>query len=152
LPDGSGLDWLRSRRSRGDTTPALMLTARDLLTDRICGLDSGADDYLVKPFAPEKLTARLRVGRIEIDLAARSAHLAGQRVELTAREWAILEALLLRAGRIVAKHDLERLVLGFDVEWASNAVEVHVAGLRRKLGREIVETIRGLGYRIGAQP
>ena len=167
LPDGSGLDWLRSRRSGGDATPALMLTARDLLTDRICGLDSGADDYLVKPFAPEELTARLRavcrrsagnassrrrVGQVEIDLAARSAHLAGQRVELTAREWAILEALLLRAGRIVTKPDLERLILGFDAEWASNAVEVHVAGLRRKLGREIVETIRGLGYRIGAQP
>ena len=167
LPDGSGLDWLRSRRSGGDATPALMLTARDLLTDRICGLDSGADDYLVKPFAPEELTARLRavcrrsagnassrrrVGQVEIDLAARSAHLAGQRVELTAREWAILEALLLRAGRIVTKPDLERLILGFDAEWASNALEVHVAGLRRKLGREIVETIRGLGYRIGAQP
>ncbi len=73
-------------------------------------------------------------------------------VDLAAREWAILEALLLRAGRIVPKPDLERLVLGFDAEWASNAVEVHVAGLRRKLGREVVETIRGLGYRIGAQP
>jgi len=90
--------------------------------------------------------------QVEIDLTARSADLAGQRVELTAREWAILEALLLRAGRIVTKPDLERLILGFDAEWASNALEVHVAGLRRKLGREIVETIRGLGYRIGAQP
>lgn len=164
LPDGSGLDWLSARRATGDLTPALMLTARDLLSDRVRGLDSGADDYLVKPFAPEELAARLRAicrrpagmggarrryGQVEVDLAARSVHLAGARVELTGREWAILEALILRAGRIVPKQDLERLVLGFDAEWASNAVEVHVAGLRRKLGRAIVETLRGLGYRIG---
>lgn len=164
LPDGSGLDWLRGRRRRGDATPALMLTARDLLGDRIRGLDSGADDYLVKPFAPEELAARLRavsrriagsadarrlIGEIEVDLAARTVWLTGQRVELTSREWAILEALLLRPGRIVAKADLERLVLGFDAEWASNAVEVHVAALRRKLGRAVVETVRGIGYRLG---
>lgn len=164
LPDGSGLDWLRGRRRRGDATPALMLTARDLLGDRIRGLDSGADDYLVKPFAPEELAARLRavsrriagsadarrlIGEVEVDLAARTVWLTGQRVELTSREWAILEALLLRPGRIVAKADLERLVLGFDAEWASNAVEVHVAALRRKLGRAVVETVRGIGYRLG---
>ncbi len=164
LPDGSGLDWLRARRAHGDTTPALMLTARDLLADRVLGLDSGADDYLVKPFAPEELVARLRaVGRrraggaqarlplagIEVDLQARTAWLQGQRVELTAREWAVLEALVMRAGRIVPKLDLERLVLGFDAELASNALEVHVSSLRRKLGRGVIETVRGLGYRLG---
>lgn len=164
LPDGSGLDWLRRRRAGGERTPALMLTARDLLQDRIQGLDSGADDYLVKPFAPEELAARLRavarrstgsgdvrrrIAAAEIDLTTRSAYRSGQRVELTAREWAILEALLLRAGRTVTKTDLERLVLGFDAEWASNAIEVHVASLRRKLGRDVVDTVRGLGYRIG---
>jgi len=164
LPDGSGLDWLRRQRADGDRTPALMLTARDLLRDRIQGLDSGADDYLVKPFAPEELAARLRavvrrssgtgdtrqrVADAEIDLTARSAYRSGQRVELTAREWAILEALLLRAGRTVSKTDLERLVLGFAAEWASNAIEVHIASLRRKLGRDVVDTVRGLGYRIG---
>src|SRR5687768_17182141 len=161
LPDGSGLDWLRERRARGDTTPAVMLTARDLLADRIHGLDSGADDYLVKPFAPEELSARLRAvgrrstggaasrrtfGEVEVDLAARGAFVGGQAVELTAREWAVLEALVLRAGRIVAKADLEKLVLGFDADVASNALEVHVSALRRKLGRDLVETVRGLGY------
>lgn len=165
LPDGSGLDWLRAQRRRGAATPALMLTARDLLADRLRGLDSGADDYLVKPFAPEELAARLRavcrrsagtasarvaVGAVEVDLSARCAWVDGQRAELTAREWAVLEALTLRAGRIVAKTELERLVLGFDAEVASNALEVHVSSLRRKLGRDVVETVRGLGYRLGS--
>jgi two-component system OmpR family response regulator len=164
LPDGSGLQWLRHRRARGDATPALMLTARDRLDDRIEGLDGGADDYLVKPFAPEELAARLRAvsrrraggagarqafGRVEVDLGARAVRAAGLRVELTAREWAVLEALVLRAGRIVPKADLERLVLGFESELASNALEVHVSALRRKLGRDLIETVRGLGYRIG---
>ncbi len=164
LPDGSGLDWLRGQRRRGDTTPALMLTARDQLHDRLQGLDSGADDYLVKPFAPEELAARLRAvcrrsagaaaarvnfGDVTVDLAARCAWHEGERVELTAREWAVLEALVLRAGRIVAKAELESLVLGFDTVLASNAVEVHVSSLRRKLGRALVQTVRGMGYRIG---
>ena len=165
LPDGSGLDWLRGQRRRGDTTPALMLTARDLLADRLQGLDGGADDYLVKPFAPEELLARLRavcrrsagaadtrvrLGAVAVDLVGRCAWLGPERVDLTAREWAVLEALTLRAGRIVAKSELERLVLGFDTEVSSNALEVHISSLRRKLGRELVETVRGLGYRIGA--
>ena len=164
LPDGSGLDWLRARRTRGDDTPALMLTARDRLDDRVVGLDAGADDYLVKPFAPEELSARLRAvsrrrgagtarsrkrfGEVEVDLAGRSAFSGGVRADLTAREWAVLEALVLRAGRIVPKDDLERLVHGAASELASNALEVHVSALRRKLGRELIETVRGLGYRI----
>jgi two-component system OmpR family response regulator len=166
LGDGSGLEWLRARRARGDTTPALMLTARDRLAHRVEGLDGGADDYLVKPFAPEELAARLRslqrrisaagqalscFGDVEIDLAGRSVRSGGQRVDLTAREWAVLEALVLRPGRVVSKSDLERLVLGFDAEVSSNALEVHVSALRRKLGRELVETIRGLGYRIASE-
>ncbi|MBA2723780.1 MAG: response regulator transcription factor [Methylibium sp.] len=165
LPDGSGLDWLRARRARRDLIPALMLTARDILGDRVQGLDSGADDYLVKPFSPEELAARLRavgrrlagvaaprlhLGGVEVDLAARTAYVAGLRTELTAREWAVLEALALRPGRIVAKAELERLVLGFEAEVASNALEVHVSSLRRKLGRELIETVRGLGYRLGS--
>lgn len=163
LPDGSGLAWLRARRARGVKTPAIMLTARDRLDDRIEGLDAGADDYLVKPFAPEELAARvravtrrmtgatatlLRFGPVTVDLEAREAALDGRRVELTAREWAVLEALVRRAGRIVPKVDLERLVLGQDMEVASNALEVHVAALRRKLDRTLIETLRGLGYRI----
>ncbi len=164
LPDGSGLEWLQARRARGDTTPALILTARDLLAQRVQGLDSGADDYLVKPFAPEELSARLRAvcrrsagsagtvlnfGAVQVDLTARSCRLNGRRVEITAREWAVLEALALRPGCIVPKADLERLVMGFDAEISSNALEVHVSSLRRKLGRELIETVRGLGYCIG---
>ena len=163
LPDGSGLDWLRGRRARGATTPALMLTARDRLADRVTGLDVGADDYLVKPFAPEELVARLRAvcrrgsgaaasraayGDVEVDLAARCAYRRGERVELTGREWSLLEALVLRAGRIVTKTELERLVLGFDAEVSSNALEVHVSSLRRKLGAALIDTVRGIGYRI----
>jgi two-component system, OmpR family, response regulator len=166
LPDGSGLAWLRARRAHGDTTPALMLTARDRLEDRVMGLDQGADDYLVKPFAPEELAARLRAlarrlasaavprlsfGSVEIDLQARTAWRDGQRVELTAREWTVLEALALRAGRIVPKLDLERLVLGQDSEVVSNVLEVHISSLRRKLGATLIETVRGLGYSMGQQ-
>jgi two-component system, OmpR family, response regulator len=142
----------------------MMLTARDLLEDRVRGLDAGADDYLVKPFAPEELSARLRAvsrrsgagaaqarrrfGAVEVDLGARTAYRADLRIDLTAREWTVLEALVLRSGRIVQKADLEKLVHGLDSEVASNALEVHVSALRRKLGREVVETVRGLGYRM----
>jgi two-component system, OmpR family, response regulator len=170
LPDGSGLDWLRQRRARGDTTAALMLTARDRLNDRLQGLDSGADDYIVKPFAPEELAARLRavcrrsagaagprvpIGRaaeaVEVDLAARCAYASGVRADLTGREWAVLEALTLRAGRIVSKNELEQLVLGFASELASNALEVHVSSLRRKLGPDVLATVRGMGYRVNGR-
>ncbi|ALV09265.1 response regulator transcription factor [Roseateles depolymerans] len=165
LPDGSGLDWLRSLRQRGVATPALMLTARDLLADRLQGLDSGADDYLVKPFAPEELAARLRAvsrrhmgassshrqyGDVWLDLAAKRARRGGLAVELTAREWAVLEALAQRAGRLYPKHELELRVLGTDAEVQSNALEVHISSLRRKLGRSLIETVRGMGYRLGA--
>jgi two-component system OmpR family response regulator len=163
LPDGSGVQWLSRRRARQDTTPAIVLTARDRLDDRIRGLDEGADDYMVKPFAPEELAARIRAigrrglnspgsmlqfGDVQIDLAARAVHQGEQRVELTGREWAVLEALARRAGWIVPKADLERLVHGAEGEVMSNALEVHVSALRRKLGRQLIETIRGLGYRI----
>ncbi len=162
LPDGSGVDWLRSLRAKGLTVPAIVLTARDLLSERIQGLDSGADDFLVKPFAPEELSARLRVmarrlagsaqrksiGPVEVDLNTKAVWLDGQRVELTAREWAILEALVLRAGRIVSVSDLEALVCGFDSELASNSLQVHVFKLRHKLGKRLIETVRGMGYRV----
>jgi two-component system OmpR family response regulator len=163
LPDGSGLDWVKALRHRGNTTPVLMLTARDRLGDRIAGLDSGADDYLVKPFAPEELAARVRaIGRrqtahaghfrvfdgVQIDLSTRAVSVLGQAVELTAKEWALLEALTLRAGRLVAKADLEALLNGFDGESMSNTLEVHISHLRRKLGKSLIETVRGMGYRI----
>lgn len=164
LPDGSGVEWLKSLRGKGLAIPALVLTARDLLSDRIEGLDSGADDFLVKPFAPEELSARLRAisrrlfggaqrkafGPVEVDLNAKAVWLDGQPVELTAREWAIWEALVLRAGRIVSKSELEVLVLGFESELMSNSIEVHIFKLRSKLRKTSIETIRGLGYRIPA--
>lgn len=164
LPDGSGIDWLKSLRAKGLKVPALVLTARDLLADRIQGLDSGADDFLVKPFAPEELCARLRAiarrligsaqrktfGPVQVDLTAKAVWRDGQRVELTAREWTLLEALVLRTGRIVSRNDLEALVLGFDGELASNAIEVHIFKLRHKLGKALIDTVRGLGYRIPA--
>ena len=164
LPDGSGVDWLRGLRAQGLRVPAVVLTARDLLCDRVQGLDSGADDFLVKPFAPEELAARLRVisrrqtgnaprkafGPVAVDLAAKGVWRDEVPVELTAREWAILEALVLRAGRIVSKPDLEALVCGFETELASNSIEVHVFKLRSKLGKAFIETIRGLGYRVAS--
>ena len=163
LPDGSGLDWLRRLRQRGLTTSALMLTARDLLSDRVQGLDAGADDYLVKPFAPEELAARLRAvsrrsagtggeridfGAFQVDLTAKTVWQGPTRVELTAREWALLEALVLRVGRIVSRSDLDALVIGLEADVNSNVLEVHISNLRRKLGRGFIETVRGLGYRI----
>ena len=163
LPDGSGLDWLRRLRQRGLTTSALMLTARDLLSDRVQGLDAGADDYLVKPFAPEELAARLRAvsrrsagtggeridfGAFQVDLTAKTVWQGPTRIELTAREWALLEALVLRVGRIVSRSDLDALVIGLEADVNSNVLEVHISNLRRKLGRGFIETVRGLGYRI----
>lgn len=163
LPDGSGLDWVRSIRRQGDSTPVLVLTARDLLSDRIQGLDTGADDYLIKPFDPEELSARIRAirrrvsgsasaelqfGDVSLDLNGKIARVLGIRADLTAREWSLVEALALRAGRLVSKSDLDALVLGLDSEVSSNSLEVHVSSIRRKLGREFIETVRGLGYRI----
>jgi two-component system, OmpR family, response regulator len=163
LPDGSGLDWVRELRRSGTPVPVIVLTARDLISDRVQGLDSGADDYLVKPFDPEELSARLRAvtrraaglsaprqrfGAVEVDFTAKAAFVDDQMVALTAREWALLEALTRRAGRLVNKADLEGLVHGLDSDVASNTVEVHISSLRRKLGREFIETVRGMGYRV----
>jgi two-component system, OmpR family, response regulator len=163
LPDGSGVEWVRRLRERGATTPVLVMTARDLLADRIQGLDSGADDYLVKPFAPEELGARIRavrrrssargaprvqIGAMEIDSTTREVWCHGTRVDLTAREWALLDALVTRAGRVVSKHDLEGLIAGFDGHVTGNTLEVHVYNLRRKLGHDAIQTVRGRGYQI----
>ncbi|MFO1190919.1 MAG: response regulator transcription factor [Rhodoferax sp.] len=163
LPDGSGVEWVRQLRDQGLALPILVMTARDLLADRIQGLDSGADDYLVKPFEPEELVARIRavrrrssaqgaprmrLGALEIDSTAREVWREGERVELTLREWALLDALVTRAGRIVAKQDLEALVAGFDGHVSGNTLEVHVYNLRRKLGHDVIQTVRGRGYQV----
>ncbi len=164
LPDGSGLSFLRNLRARGSVTPVIILTARDRTTERIEGINAGADDYLVKPFDLDELSARIgavarryagnpnpqiRLGPLEVDLAARSIFGPAGRIDLSQREWAIFEALLQRPGSIVTKPQLEQRLYAFDSEVESNTIEVYVSRLRKKLGRETIETLRGLGYRLG---
>ena len=164
LPDGRGIPFLRAFRARGDVTPVIILTALDQVSDRIEGLNAGADDYLVKPFDLAELSARIGSvarrysgnpnpiithGPLEIDLAARSVHRDGRPVQLTAREWALLEAFLARPGQLLSKAQLEDKLYAFDTEVESNTIEVHVSRLRKKLGAGIIETERGLGYRLG---
>ena len=168
LPDGDGLDGLRRLRARGPVgsgtpgdVPVLIMTARDALPDRVTGLDRGADDYLVKPVAPEELLARMRValrrsagradplirhGDIEVDPAAHTVRRAGQPVTLRGKEYALLLALLQARGQVLARDRLEAALYGFDELLESNAIEVHVHHLRRKLGNELIQTVRGVGY------
>jgi len=161
LPRKSGLDWLRELRRRGDATPVLVITARDAVADRIAGLDSGADDYLVKPFDLDELAARVRAvlrrhggrgqpllqhGEITLDPATRQATLKGQPVALSAREYALLAALLERPGAILSRAQLEQRLYGWGEEIESNAVEVHIHHLRKKLGADAIRNVRGLGY------
>ncbi|MCT8329095.1 response regulator [Albidovulum sediminis] len=161
LPDGSGLDVLRARRRAGDRTPVLIATARDQISDRIAGLDAGADDYVVKPFDLHELSARIRaharraqgvpetrlaVGALEVDRAAARVWRQGAEVRLTAREWALFDALLGARGRVLPKTALEDALYAFDDAVEGNAVEVYVSRLRQKLGAGVIETRRGLGY------
>mgnify|MGYP005860787385 CR=1 FL=1 len=163
LPDGSGLDFLEQLRARGDVTPVIVLTARDGIAERITGLEAGADDYLVKPFDLGELAARvaavarryagdpnplLEIGPLLIDRGRRIVTRAGEPVTLSAREWALLEALALRPGAVVSKERLEELLYPMGEEVESNAVEAAVSRLRKKLGAERIETVRGLGYRL----
>ncbi len=165
LPDGLGIAWLAALRKRGDATPVIVLTALDQISDRIAGLNAGADDYLVKPFDLAELSARIGAvvrrytgnpnpliahGELEIDLAARRITRAGRPVVLTGREWALFEAFLARPGQLLSKPQLEEKLYAFDTEIDSNTIEVHVSHLRKKLGRGVIETERGLGYRLGA--
>ena len=164
LPDGRGVEFLRRRRRGGDVTPVVILTALDQISDRIEGLNAGADDYLVKPFDLSELSARLAavarryagnpnpiigIGALEVDQALRLVTVAGRRIELTAREWAILDRLIRRPGAVVSRSQLEDTLYEFGSEIESNAVEVHVSRLRKKLGRDAILTARGLGYSMG---
>jgi len=163
LPDGCGLDLLRELRAGGDRTPVLLLTALDEIADRIKGLDAGADDYLGKPFDLDELGARVRAisrrqsGRaspilscsgIVLDPAQISVTKNGHPVSVSRREFAVLTALMDRPGTIRSKDKLEERLYGWQEEIESNTVEVHVHNLRAKLGRHVIETVRGLGYRM----
>ena len=165
LPDGLGLNFLKALRGRGDVTPVIILTALDQVSDRIDGLNAGADDYLVKPFDLDELSARIGSvarrytgnpnpiithGALEIDHAAKSVRRDGKPVVLTAREWALFDAFLARPGMLLSKAQLEEKLYAFESEVESNTIEVHVSRLRKKLGNDIIKTERGLGYRLGA--
>lgn len=167
LPDGSGLNILKSLRAKKINTPVIILTAHDQISDRIAGLNAGADDYLVKPFDLGELEARIHavarrygahqspmveLGEFQVHLSERRLmHRSGQAVELSSREWAVLECLLARKNAIVSKSQIEEALYQFGAEIESNTVEVYVSRLRRKLGKSSVATIRGLGYRISDQ-
>lgn len=163
LPRLSGLDVLRRTRASKNPVPILILTARDTVGDRIAGLDAGADDYLVKPFDLGELQARLRAlvrransqlesvithGALRLDSAGHSVTFDGQAVELSAREFAILQELLLNAGRVLSKARLEEKLYGWGEEIESNTIEVFVHHLRRKLSPQLIRTVRGVGYMI----
>ncbi len=163
LPDMSGLDVLRRLRQSGNKIPVLILTARDALEDRVQGLDLGADDYLLKPFEPSELEARLRallrrsqgeassivsIGSLTVDQARGTAFVGARQLELRRREWAVLERLIARVGKVISKERLTSEVFGFDDPVAPNAIEVYVGRLRRKLEPDgpKIRTMRGLGY------
>jgi DNA-binding response OmpR family regulator len=161
LPRLSGTDLLKWLRATGNDTPVLILTARDTVADRVSGLDAGADDYLVKPFDLDELSARIRAllrraggraaplvvhGKLVIDPASRQVTLEGSPVELSSREYAILLELLENAGRALSREQLEQSLYGWGEEVESNAVEVHIHHLRKKLGAELIRTLRGVGY------
>jgi two-component system OmpR family response regulator len=163
LPDGNGLDMLVKIRKAGETAPVIILTARDQISDRIKGLNAGADDYLVKPFDLSELSARiaavsrryagnpnpqLHIGTLDIDLTKHEVSRAGVAINLTAREWALLEAFIQRPGALLSKAQLEDHLYAFGSEIESNTIEVYVSRLRKKLGRDQLETVRGLGYRM----
>ena len=164
LPRADGLTLVRRMRRAGNKTPVLILTARDGLADRVDALDLGADDYLVKPFELPEVAARCRalirrtrsatsamlhVGPLALDLAHHAATLGSRPLELTPREWALLECLALDAGRVVRKERLLRAIGGWDEELTPNAIEVYVSRLRGKLGEAVaIRTVRGLGYRL----
>lgn len=163
LPDGKGVDFLKQLRKSGNTTPVIILTALDQLSDRIEGLNAGADDYLVKPFDLAELSARIaavarrysgnpnplmQLQGLEIDLINHTVRRDEALINLTAREWALFEALLQHVGALLSRSQLEDQLYAFGAEIESNTIEVHISRLRKKLGHELIETVRGMGYRL----
>ena len=167
LPKGDGLEVLRALRQRQDSTPVIVLTARDGVGDRVAGLDAGADDYLVKPFELDELNARIRAvlrrhsgraqpvlrhGGVTLDPATRQVTRDGAPVLLSAREFAVLEALMQRPGALLSRAQLEDRLYGWGEEIESNAVSVYIHQLRRKLGAELIQNVRGVGYFVSDKP
>lgn len=163
LPDGYGIDFLKQLRKNGDVTPVIILTARDQVLDRIEGLNAGADDYLVKPFDLSELSARVsavarryrgnpnpmvRIGELDVNLSDHTIFLHGDAIELSSREWALLEAFIQHPGMLLSRSQLEDRLYEFGAEIESNAIEVYVSRLRKKLGRDLIVTVRGMGYRL----
>jgi two-component system, OmpR family, response regulator QseB len=157
---------LKTLRARGNAIPVLVLTARDAVPDRVQGLDCGADDYLVKPFDLDELTARIRAllrrqagrseptihfGALALNPALRQVLNGGQEVALSAKEFALLQALIEHPGAVLSRAQLEQRLYGWDEEVESNAVEVHIHNLRRKLGPELIRNVRGVGYMLAKQ-
>jgi DNA-binding response OmpR family regulator len=164
LPDGDGVDWLKSLRAADCNTPILIITARDALDDRVRGLDTGADDYLVKPFEPEELLARIRVllrrkagraqprlafGDLSFDAEARQFYVDDNPISVPPKEYQILAVLMQAGGRPVSRERLTQQLYGLTEGADSNTLEVHIYGLRKLLGKERIETVRGFGYRLG---
>src|SRR5215469_457075 len=163
LPTEGGLSVLRWLRHNGHATPVIIVTARDRVSDRIAGLDAGADDYLIKPFDIDELGARLRAvtrradgcaeslltaGEVVLDLRQRQVTYQGAPAGLTAREYAVVELLMRKAGCLVTRAEIEEELYGFDDSIASNAIEVHIHNLRRKLGQRFITNLKGRGYRV----
>jgi two-component system response regulator QseB len=163
LPRSDGLKLLKSLRARGEALPVLIITARDAVSDRVAGLDAGGDDYLVKPFDLDELAARVRAllrrksGRsasvlehqgVVLDPATHRITQQGSEVALSPREFALLQLLMEHPGRILSRAQLEERLYGWGEEVESNAVEVHIHGLRRKLGAQFISNVRGVGYRL----
>lgn len=167
LPGRDGVDVLRRARQSGDVTPIVVLTARDGIDDRVAGLDVGADDYLAKPFELRELLARMRAvirrrdgaahsiigqGDLQLDLTTREVILRGEREPLSAREYALLHALMERPGAILSREQIESRIYGWGEEVSSNAVDVLIHGMRRKLGADAIRNVRGLGWRVPTGP
>ncbi|MDQ3611097.1 MAG: response regulator transcription factor [Actinomycetota bacterium] len=163
LPGKDGFAVLADLRGRGERLPVILLTARDAVPDRVNGLDAGADDYVTKPFSFEELRARVRVrlressddypttlaaGRVRLDLLSRTATVDGRTVELTAQEFVLAEVLLRHPQQVLSREQLLSQVWGYEYDPGSNIVDVYVGYLRRKLGKAVIETVRGVGYRL----
>ena len=162
LPDGNSLALLQKLRRQGKTIPVIIITARDQISDRITGLEAGADDYLVKPFDLDEMIARIhtimrryegnpnpviKFGNIQIDQSGHRVFVSNVEVELTAKEWAVVQKLSSQPGHIFSKEQMEATLYNFDSEVGSNTLEVYVSRIRKKLGKDHIETVRGLGYR-----